>query len=88
MADRPTDSYAEIQTVDHAAARAEQFALYQEYLTEFDRIPVLRDPVMRRLGDGGSLDLDSKVRAIVRDEVEKLLARPKVAKRRKRRKRA
>jgi hypothetical protein len=46
-------------------------ALYDEYLSELDKVPTLRDPVLPETS-GPHLNLEEKIREIVREELAKL----------------
>ena len=66
-------------------------AMYEEYLSELDKVPTLRDPVLPEVS-GQHFNLDEKIREIVRDELAKLYVEIETPKRsssrsRKRRKR-
>lgn len=50
---------------------AEALALYEEYLHELDKVPTLRDPVLPETS-GQHLNLDERIREIVREELAKL----------------
>jgi hypothetical protein len=76
---------------DALVAAAETLALYHEYLNELDNVPTLRDPVLPETS-GQQLNLDEKIREVVRDELAKIQAADQEPKRgsarsRKRRKR-
>ena len=68
---------------------ADTLALYEEYLNELDKVPTLRDPVLPETS-GQHLNLDEKIREIVREELAKLKSetpKPSSGRSRKRRKR-
>jgi hypothetical protein len=54
---------------------AEAMAHYDEYLSELDKVPTLRDPVQPD-ASGQQLNLDDRIREIVRDELAKLQPAP------------
>lgn len=67
---------------------ADALALYEEYLKELDKVPTLRDPVLPETS-GQQLNLEEKIREIVRDELAKALGESskRTTRSRKRRKR-
>lgn len=56
---------------DGADDSREGLALYEEYLSDLEKVPTLRDPVLPD-ASGQELDLEEKIRAVVRDELAKM----------------